>query len=99
MFSVVSSKSSSSSLTLDFVNYLTKIAFLIQCNEEAWDKIFDVNVKSAFFLAKLVVPEMRKRGGGSMVFVSSIGGFHPIPVRFFYFINLNVFNVWVDVYF
>jgi dehydrogenase/reductase SDR family protein 4 len=34
-------------------------------NEDAWDKIFDVNVKSAFFLVKEVVPYMEKRGYNS----------------------------------
>ena len=51
-----------------------------QCSEEAWDKIFDVNVKASFLLAKSVVPHMHKQGKGSIVFISSIGGFHPIPV-------------------
>ncbi|CAH3155494.1 unnamed protein product [Porites evermanni] len=35
---------------------------LLQTPEEAWDKIFDVNVKSAFLLAKDVIPLMEKRG-------------------------------------
>ncbi|RMX49782.1 hypothetical protein pdam_00009113 [Pocillopora damicornis] len=45
--------------------------------EESWEKIFDINVKSAFLLAKDVVPFMKKRGGGSIVFVSSIAGLQP----------------------
>lgn len=49
------------------------------CPEEAWDKIFDVNIKSAFLLFKSCVPLFEARGGGSAVFVSSIGGFVPIP--------------------
>ncbi|KAL9975289.1 hypothetical protein ACROYT_G012439 [Oculina patagonica] len=51
---------------------------ILEVSEEAWDKIFDVNLKSAFLLAKDVIPLMEKRGGGSVVFVSSIGGFQPM---------------------
>ena len=48
-------------------------------NTESWayDKIMDVNVKGAFELCKLALPEMQKRGGGSIVNISSIGGLSP----------------------
>ncbi|BES91856.1 Dehydrogenase reductase SDR family member [Nesidiocoris tenuis] len=48
-----------------------------QCSDESWDKIFDINVKSAFCLTKEVKPYLIKRGGGSIVYVSSIAGFVP----------------------
>ncbi|XP_067831389.1 dehydrogenase/reductase SDR family member 4-like [Heptranchias perlo] len=51
----------------------------LDCPEEAWDKIFEVNVKAAFLLAKLVAPHMERRGGGSIVLVGSIAGYHPMP--------------------
>jgi len=51
---------------------------MLDCPEEAWDKIFDINVKVAFLLFKASVPLMAARGGGSAVFVSSIGGFQPL---------------------
>jgi len=47
---------------------------LLDCPEAGWNKIFDVNVKSPFLLTKLVVPHMEQRGGGSIVFISSILG-------------------------
>merc|ERR1719209_1933231 len=50
----------------------------LECPEDAWDKIFDINVKVAFLLFKESVPLFEERGGGSAVFVSSIGGFQPI---------------------
>jgi NAD(P)-dependent dehydrogenase (short-subunit alcohol dehydrogenase family) len=40
--------------------------------EEVWDKTFDVNVKSMFFMTKYVVPHMKKNGGGSIVNISSV---------------------------
>ncbi|XP_064198335.1 dehydrogenase/reductase SDR family member 4 isoform X2 [Anguilla rostrata] len=51
---------------------------MMDSNEEVWDKILDVNVKAAFLLTKLVVPHMEKRGGGSVVFVSSVAGYQPM---------------------
>lgn len=35
---------------------------ILQITEKIWDKIFDVNVKSAFFLCKDAIPLMEKRG-------------------------------------
>lgn len=46
-------------------------------SEEVWDKIFEINAKSTFFLCKEVVPYMEKRGGGNIVLVSSVGGYKP----------------------
>lgn len=53
---------------------------MMDCSEEIFSKIFDVNVKSSFLLCKEAVPLMQKRGAGSVVFISSIAGFSPIPV-------------------
>ncbi|OWA50084.1 Dehydrogenase/reductase SDR family member 4 [Hypsibius exemplaris] len=48
---------------------------VLETSEEVWDRIFDTNVKSAFLLTKLLVPEMLKRGKGSVIYVSSIGAY------------------------
>ena len=53
---------------------------MMDCSEDAWDKIFQVNVKASFFLAKDIAPHIAQQEGGSITFISSIGGFHPIPV-------------------
>ncbi|XP_068817245.1 dehydrogenase/reductase SDR family member 4 isoform X3 [Capricornis sumatraensis] len=42
--------------------------------------ILDINVKATALLTKAVVPEMAKRGGGSIVIVSSIGAYRPFPL-------------------
>jgi len=52
---------------------------IVDCPEDVWDKIFDINVKIAFLLFKDCVPLMKARGGGSAVFISSIGGYQAIP--------------------
>ena len=35
---------------------------------EDWDRVFDVNLRSAFLAARTAVPGMAERGGGSLVF-------------------------------
>jgi dehydrogenase/reductase SDR family member 4 len=42
--------------------------------DEAFDKIFQNNVKSVLWLAALTLPGMAERGGGSFISVGSIGG-------------------------
>jgi NAD(P)-dependent dehydrogenase (short-subunit alcohol dehydrogenase family) len=42
--------------------------------DAAFDKVMATNVRSSHWLANLVIPGMKERGGGSITFVSSIGG-------------------------
>ncbi|KAL8177190.1 UNVERIFIED_CONTAM: Dehydrogenase reductase SDR member 4 [Gekko kuhli] len=51
----------------------------LDATEDVWDKILDINVKATALLVKLVVPHMAKRGGGSIVIVSSIAAYSPFP--------------------
>uniref|UniRef100_A0A2K5PVC4 Dehydrogenase/reductase 4 n=1 Tax=Cebus imitator TaxID=2715852 RepID=A0A2K5PVC4_CEBIM len=41
--------------------------------------VLHINVKATAMMINAVVPEMEKRGGGSVVIVSSIAAFHPPP--------------------
>jgi NAD(P)-dependent dehydrogenase (short-subunit alcohol dehydrogenase family) len=43
-------------------------------SEEEWDHVMAVNLKSMFLCCKYVIPEMRKRGKGSIVLTSSANG-------------------------
>ncbi|XP_010362105.2 dehydrogenase/reductase SDR family member 4 isoform X1 [Rhinopithecus roxellana] len=52
---------------------------LMDITEEVWDKTLDINVKAPALMTKAVVPEMEKRGGGSLVIVASIAAFSPSP--------------------
>lgn len=52
---------------------------LMDATEEVWDKVLNINVKAAALMTKAVVPEMEKRGSGSVVIVASIAGFSPFP--------------------
>ncbi|XP_006883222.1 PREDICTED: dehydrogenase/reductase SDR family member 4-like isoform X5 [Elephantulus edwardii] len=42
--------------------------------------ILDINVKATAMLTKAVVPEMKKRGGGSVVIVASLAAYTPFPL-------------------
>ena len=44
----------------------------MKLTEEAWDRIFDVNLKAMWLTCKAVVPVMREQKGGSIVCVSSV---------------------------
>ncbi len=45
--------------------------------EETWDRIQDVNLKSAFLGAKYAVPYMREQGGGVILNTASTAGIRP----------------------
>ncbi len=47
--------------------------------DEAFDRIMDCNIKSNFWLCNMVVPQMVDRQDGSIIIVSSIGGFKGSP--------------------
>lgn len=53
---------------------------LSQLTEEAWDAIYSVNVKSAFFACKHAVPVMRDQGSGVILNVSSIASICSAPL-------------------
>ena len=43
----------------------------IRLDEEVWDHIHSVNLKGHYLTCKHALPTMRKRGGGSVIFISS----------------------------
>ena len=51
----------------------------LDCSEEEFDEIVDVNLKGAFYGLKYVASEMLKTGGGSIVNTSSLGGVVGLP--------------------
>jgi len=50
-------------------------------DEAAYDRMFDIHVKGAFFAAQAVVPGMKRRGGGKIVNIASIEGMVAVPSR------------------
>lgn len=45
-----------------------------ETDEDAWDQMMDLNLKAAFFAAKAVTPNMKQKGYGKIINVSSIAG-------------------------
>jgi len=45
-----------------------------ELTEERWDEVFALNVKSAFFCTRAVIPKMLEKGGGTIINVTSIAG-------------------------
>lgn len=50
---------------------------IFNITEEQWDKMFDVNLKAAFFLAKAFEPYLSS--SASVTFITSIAAYTPIP--------------------
>jgi NAD(P)-dependent dehydrogenase (short-subunit alcohol dehydrogenase family) len=51
-------------------------AKLADTEEDLWDRIMRINVKSAYLLCKAVVPHMISAGGGSIILSASSVGWH-----------------------
>ena len=51
----------------------------LEVDEGQFDKMVEVNLKSAFLLVKLVAPGMCERGSGSIINVASVAGLRPQP--------------------
>ncbi|MEV4565209.1 SDR family oxidoreductase [Nonomuraea sp. NPDC049419] len=43
--------------------------------EEVWDEVLDINLKGVYLTCKAAMPQLRARGGGSIVVVSSVQAF------------------------
>lgn len=51
----------------------------LDVTEEEFDRVMNVNVKSIYFSVPAVVPSLKKRGGGSVINIASIGAMRPRP--------------------
>ena len=58
---------------------------LDEVTEEDFDRVFRVNCKSVYLMAKAFVPNMKNRGSGSILNIASTAGVSPRP-------NLNWYN-------
>jgi NAD(P)-dependent dehydrogenase (short-subunit alcohol dehydrogenase family) len=50
---------------------------VMETDESDWDRVLDVNVKSAFLFSRAAIPLMRQGGGGTIVNTASIAGLRP----------------------
>ena len=51
----------------------------VDCTEENWDRMIDVDLKSVWLCMKYEIPQMEKHGGGSIVNTASINGLAGYP--------------------
>ncbi len=68
-----------------------------QMEPTLFDKMMAVNVKSIFTAANLCVPHMRKRGGGSIINISSVEGLKPSPGLGVYSVTKAAVNMLTKV--
>ena len=46
----------------------------LEADEELWDRVFDVNLKATWLLARAVLPGMLERGTGCIIVTASVAG-------------------------
>ena len=51
---------------------IAELGGVVEVSEAAWDRVFAVNLKSAYLTMKHVIPLMDRQGGGSIINISSI---------------------------
>src|SRR6186713_2419668 len=51
---------------------IAEVGGVVELSEATWDRVMDVNLKSAFLTMKHVIPVMERQGGGSIINISSI---------------------------
>ncbi len=56
----------------------------LETEEEDWDMLFAVNVKSMYLMTRAVLPMMLAAGGGSIVCTSSISAVYATPMEVLY---------------
>jgi 3-oxoacyl-[acyl-carrier protein] reductase len=52
---------------------------MMDIDEDTFDKVFRINVKSIYLMAQATVPVMRKQGHGVIVNIGSVAGLRPRP--------------------
>ncbi|AEV39572.1 oxidoreductase, short chain dehydrogenase/reductase family protein [Pseudovibrio sp. FO-BEG1] len=58
---------------------------ILECDEDAWDFSFNLNVKAMYRLCRAAIPAMLENGGGSIINMSSVASsLKGVPNRFVY---------------
>lgn len=52
---------------------------MLEVDEETFDRVYRINVKSIYLMTQATLPSMRKNGGGSIINVGSVAGIRPRP--------------------
>jgi dehydrogenase/reductase SDR family member 4 len=81
-------------------NAATNVAQMpcLQVDEGMFDKMVEVNLKSAFRLTQLVAPGMCERGSGSIINISSVSGVRPQFEGLLYSMTKAALNMMTQSY-
>src|SRR6478609_8619056 len=61
---------------------IAEMGSVVEVTEDEWDRVFAVNLKSAYLAMKHVVPIMQKQGGGSIINISSIASIRHLGISY-----------------
>jgi NAD(P)-dependent dehydrogenase (short-subunit alcohol dehydrogenase family) len=61
---------------------IAEVGNVVNVSEADWDRVFAVNLKSAYLAMKHVIPVMVKQGGGSIINISSIASIRHTGVSY-----------------
>jgi NAD(P)-dependent dehydrogenase (short-subunit alcohol dehydrogenase family) len=61
---------------------IAEMGSVVEVSESEWDRVFAVNLKSAFLAMKHVIPVMARQGGGSIINISSIASIRHLGISY-----------------
>jgi NAD(P)-dependent dehydrogenase (short-subunit alcohol dehydrogenase family) len=61
---------------------IAEMGSVVELSEADWDRVFAVNLKSAFLTMKHVIPVMVRQGGGSVINISSIASIRHLGLSY-----------------
>ena len=61
---------------------IAEMGSVVDVDEKEWDRVFAVNLKSAYLAMKHVIPVMVKQGGGSIINISSIASIRHVGISY-----------------
>src|SRR5436190_14263301 len=61
---------------------IAEMGDVVEVSEAEWDRVFTVNLKSAFLTMKHVIPIMQKQGSGSIINISSIASIRHVGISY-----------------
>jgi NAD(P)-dependent dehydrogenase (short-subunit alcohol dehydrogenase family) len=61
---------------------IAEVGNVVDVPEAQWDRVFAVNLKSAYLTMKHVIPVMVKQGGGSIINISSIASIRHVGISY-----------------
>src|SRR6202451_2614748 len=61
---------------------IAEVGSVVDVAESEWDRVFAVNLKSAFLAMKHVIPVMQRQGGGLIINISSIASIRHLGISY-----------------